>query len=362
MVLLCCLHQEHREPIVTESDDRVGVTAPPHDALREQAFDLKRLRAERGNKSYNAIKKRAVHLFGIEASLPPSTQSAAFNGKYVGLDKLMWLVRTLMSWDEYGDECDPPEYRDDRLTIWRTRWAAITESRTLSPSRPSKRIESADYRTKQAENGNQPLGDKEKVHQRSTEYSTVQPYPAGTLWEFSYKKTGFTQVEELVLYAELNGSTITDDHLPNEITAQALWRMWVTEYADSYHERWPDLYRPGEVHISWFVTRPTIDGIFEGAPHVRDWRTLPGVMDDFPMASVQEDSLTHYTHPVNAETKEPINWLRLRVLDLGWNSSAANKGGFIQEATGWKPSPLQPTVDVRALGAAAGLYVTPLKK
>ncbi|WP_328491313.1 hypothetical protein OHS59_44295 [Streptomyces sp. NBC_00414] len=32
-------------------------------------------------------------------------------------------------------------------------------------------------------------------------------------------------------------------------------------------------------------------------------------------------------------------WLRSTVLDRGWNNSTADKGGFIQEATGWKPSP-----------------------
>jgi hypothetical protein len=32
------------------------------------------------------------------------------------------------------------------------------------------------------------------------------------------------------------------------------------------------------------------------------------------------------------------------VKDLAWNQTTANKGGFIQEATGWKPSALQPHV------------------
>ncbi|PGH48164.1 hypothetical protein [Streptomyces sp. Ru87] len=59
-------------------------------------------------------------------------------------------------------------------------------------------------------------------------------------------------------------------------------------------------------------------------------------------------------------TGEPLNWLRLPVLDRGWNDTVSSKGGFIQEVTGWKPAPLQTTVDVRQLAAAAGLYAPAL--
>ena len=188
---------------------------------------------------------------------------------------------------------------------------------------------------------------------------TVLPYGPGNRWTFRYKGNGYEQTEELALYAEPNGCTLTDDYLPDEITPEALWKLWVDEFADLHHKRWPDLYRPGEVHISWFVTRPSMDGIFEGAPHIRDWRTLPGLLD---ADAGQEDFLTHYTHPAHVVTGERLNWLRLPVLDRGWNKTASHKGGFIQQATGWKPSPLQPTMDVRQIGAAAGLYVPPLKE
>lgn len=55
-----------------------------------------------------------------------------------------------------------------------------------------------------------------------------------------------------------------------------------------------------------------------------------------------------------------MNWARLPVMDRGWNKTAADKGGFIQEATGWKPSALQPTMPYLAIGRAAGLYVPSL--
>lgn len=38
-----------------------------------------------------------------------ATQSAAFNARYLGADKLKYLVRTLLSCDEYGAACAPPD-------------------------------------------------------------------------------------------------------------------------------------------------------------------------------------------------------------------------------------------------------------
>jgi len=37
-----------------------------------------------------------------------------------------------------------------------------------------------------------------------------------------------------------------------------------------------------------------------------------------------------------------------------WNARRGDKGGFIQEATGWKPSILQPFVSVETLAEASG--------
>lgn len=173
--------------------------------------------------------------------------------------------------------------------------------------------------------------------------STVQPYPPDTKWTWTNRRGGHTWVEELVLYAEPDGSSMSDDYLPEEVTAVELWHRWVDRYAVTYHRRYPDQYRLGEVPIYWTVTQPTITGTFEAAPHA------PNVLS--------EDFLTHYTHPTHVDTGERLNWLRLPVLDRGWNATVGDKGGFIQEATGWKPSALQPTMDFLRIGAAAGLYV-----
>jgi hypothetical protein len=186
--------------------------------------------------------------------------------------------------------------------------------------------------------------------------TTVQPYPPGTKWTITTRRGNFTQTEELVFYAEPNYSSITDDYRPDETSAVELWSLWVDLAANKAHEQWPTLYRPGEVSILWAVTTPGVIGIFEAAPFARTLPPNPELVKLFGPQE-NEDFLTHYRAPVNADTGEPINWLRLPVLDLGWNSKRADKGGFIQEATGWKPSPLQPTMDVVQIGRAAGLYV-----
>ncbi|WP_392838726.1 hypothetical protein [Streptomyces sp. LN500] len=201
---------------------------------------------------------------------------------------------------------------------------------------------------------------------------TVLPYGPGTRWTFAYKETGFTQTQELALVYDVSGSSVTDECDPAETSAQELWAAWVAAQVDTLHKEWPDLYRPGEVHISWGVTCPDENTISEHAPHAKPHpgpnpknmsssereahRFIYGDGED----GYYEDFLTHFTHPVHVVTGERLNWLRLPVLDRGWNAAVANRGGFIQEATGWKPSPLQPTVDVRQIGAAAGLYVPPM--
>jgi hypothetical protein len=188
--------------------------------------------------------------------------------------------------------------------------------------------------------------------------NTTQPYPPGTKWTITGRH-GHIQTEELALYAEPNYSSITDDYLPEEISAHELWRMWVDKVWNKAHEQWPQLYRPGEVTILWTVTTPAVMNIFEAAPHARSLPMDTELVDMFGPYE-QEHFLTHCKTPVNAETGDPINWLRLPVLDRGWNEMAAHKGGFIQEVTGWKPSPLQPTMDVVQIGRAAGLYVPDL--
>ncbi|MBO7940963.1 hypothetical protein ACGGAI_15630 [Streptomyces antibioticus] len=113
----------------------------------------------------------------------------------------------------------------------------------------------------------------------------------------------------------------------------------------AYHQEKPEVYAPWHVPIYWYVTSPE-GGTFEAAPH----QTLPSTFN------LRKEFLTHFSRPVHERTGEPINWMRLLVVDRGWNSERAEKSGVIQEVTGWKPSPLQPFMDVRQAAHAAGVY------
>lgn len=61
-----------------------------------------------------------------------------------------------------------------------------------------------------------------------------------------------------------------------------------------------------------------------------------------------------FTTPRNAATDEVINWNRVPVRDKLWNADRDDKGGFFQQATGWKPSPFQPSVYLPGVLKAAG--------
>ena len=65
-----------------------------------------------------------------------------------------------------------------------------------------------------------------------------------------------------------------------------------------------------------------------------------------------KDFLSFFTWPEDAETGKPLNWLELPVVDKLWRPNRADKGGFIQEATSWKPSILQPYVYLSSLERA----------
>jgi hypothetical protein len=169
---------------------------------------------------------------------------------------------------------------------------------------------------------------------------STQPYPAGTQWRFRYRKDqSIEHTTELVLYAEPDACWITDDYLVSEITPRELWDKWIA--LDIYQDP-----ARTQVHISWYVTTPDFTGTFEGAPFQQ--RDVLG-------GELAEHFLKHFTWPEHVETGERVNWLRLPVADRGWNEQHGHKGGFIQELLGWKPSPLQPLMNVPLLAMAAGL-------
>ncbi|MFI1400543.1 caspase domain-containing protein [Streptomyces sp. NPDC020681] len=134
--------------------DAEGGPGTYDDLLRQQADELRRLKMSRGNPALRKIESRAKKVLADEkVSLPPSTQSTAFNGGFIGLDKLMWLVRTLMSWDEFGVPCEPPDRNSPMLESWRNRWALITALRKRARSEAS-----VTYRISAAEGAQQASG------------------------------------------------------------------------------------------------------------------------------------------------------------------------------------------------------------
>jgi hypothetical protein len=153
---------------------------------------------------------------------------------------------------------------------------------------------------------------------------------AETIWTFRNVKNDIERKTRLALLWELNGDPITDDYVPDEASAAELWDMWLARSAQPVME------------IYWFVFSPGQGGgIFEAAPFSRS----------DPEA---EDFLTFFSWPLD-ENGERLRWTSLPVADKLWRDGRADKGGFIQELTGWKPSPLQRLADVDRLALACGL-------
>ena len=127
------------------------------------------------------------------------------------------------------------------------------------------------------------------------------------------------------LYAdyELELSALSDDYTPHEITAEDLFQEWIPYALKTFPT--------GIIPIYWSLAGT--DGIHD---------RMPGLLLG-PEGSYHRhhDLLCVFTHPIRVDTGEPLRWTHLPVRDEQWNSKRWDKGGFIQEATGWKPSVLQ---------------------
>jgi len=131
---------------------------------------------------------------------------------------------------------------------------------------------------------------------------------------------------------EVKLDPISDSFDPEEIDADSLLRRWAKRVGPEH----PD----GLVPIYWFVDSPG---------HSKFERMPFQAHHQLPTGEVIPDFLSCYTWPENPNTGERLNWLSLPVEDKLWRKGRADKGGFIQEATGWKPSLLQPFVYLPAL-------------
>ncbi len=129
----------------------------------------------------------------------------------------------------------------------------------------------------------------------------------------------------LIAEWEVCCETMGDDYLPSEIRAGDLFLLWAKRMMKDY----PD----GLISIEWFVSA---EGTFERLPFQYDQR------------GSRREYFTFFTWPKNVAGRK-IDWDTIPVQDKKWNAKTADKGGFIQEATGWKPTIYQPFVYLPAL-------------
>jgi predicted GIY-YIG superfamily endonuclease len=178
-------------------------------------------------------------------------------------------------------------------------------------------------------------------------------------------KSGYERTVPLWLYWEVNCDPISDDYYIDEIDPEELWMNWIQQYPRD--EAAEQVFGLGAVSIHWFIEGP---GVCEGAPF-EDIRARLIAMRRGRFAWSEQEAIEYYKEnqflggystPYNADTGEPIKWTQLPVIDKVWRTDRlpkaphASKGGFIQEATGWKPSPLQPFVNIELLARASGLF------
>jgi len=155
-----------------------------------------------------------------------------------------------------------------------------------------------------------------------------------TIWKAESRLYGFEWEGGLVARWEVDNDSISDDYTPQEISAEELFGLRVNKVKG---KRYPNELIP----IYWQVVPTAI---------VPGRNVKPESMPfQFQSYKLGQDSLTHYTWPVSKETGEPLNWLTLPVMDKLWNDKRSDKGGFIQEFTGWKPGILQPYVYLPSL-------------
>lgn len=148
-------------------------------------------------------------------------------------------------------------------------------------------------------------------------------------YSFRGRKSGYERTVPLWLYWELDGDPITDDYYQDEISGFELWRLWRKRYSEDV------------MKIYWYVVGP---GVIEAAPGCGFFEDESGRRQDF---------LSFFTWPIASDTGDLLKWPELPVANKLWRPGSAEKGGFIQEATGWKPGPFQATVDIRLLEAVA---------
>jgi len=159
-------------------------------------------------------------------------------------------------------------------------------------------------------------------------------------WRYINFESRYEHVSPLVLHWELDGDPLTDDWSLDEISAAELWARWRRAYPKD--EAVFELFGAGAARIYWYVAGAST---FDGAPF-QDHRRQRYAGSNF---------LDHFTWPVSSKDGTRVRWSALPVADKLWRPGRVDKGGFIQELTGWKPSPMQPFISIPQLERMAGL-------
>lgn len=153
-------------------------------------------------------------------------------------------------------------------------------------------------------------------------------------WNFrirSDRGPGWTDMPLSLSWSLPEAASISDNNTQEDMSARQALTVWLERLEGAT-----------AIPISWAVSG---QGIYEKAPF------CPPDADD----PAPENFLTFYTWPVHAATGQRLLFTQLPVADETWEPGLdRGKAGFVQAATGWKPSPLQQTMDLEIILAAAG--------
>lgn len=140
-------------------------------------------------------------------------------------------------------------------------------------------------------------------------------------WNFTSNYSLVTRSREpLLLGWFLDEESLSDNYTPDDLSAIELFDKWLEVVGEAEY-----------LPIHWMEMSTG-----EAAPFQDD----PDHAEDF---------LSFWTWPTHAVTGAPVRWMSLPVMEKAWRPDQSDTGGFIQEVTGWKPSPLQRTVHLPTL-------------
>ncbi len=149
----------------------------------------------------------------------------------------------------------------------------------------------------------------------------------GQAWDFKSNKDGRRHTNVyLTAVWEASHDSISEGMQPNETSAREILGKWTYRVTREHPN--------GLIPIYWFVE------VMGADLHARV--AFPSQFDHSHGQKVRDDFLTRFTWPMDTQTGDFLNWLTLPVKDKLWRPQQADIGGFIQEATRWKPAILQP--------------------